>query len=69
MTANGMDMLRQFWKSDTMKNKILKTITAISVVLVFAGMCGADSNSPIPCVLMLVGMSWLILFMYANRIE
>lgn len=52
-----------------MKNNILKTITAISVIMVFAGMCGADSDSLIPSALMLAGMAWLALFRYANKQE
>lgn len=50
-----------------MKNNILKTITAVAAILVFAGMCGADSDSLIPSVMMCLGMAWLALFGYANR--
>ena len=52
-----------------MKNRILKTITAISAALVFAGMCGADSDSLVPYVMMWAGIAWMYLFTLANSPE
>ena len=52
-----------------MKNMILKAATAVSVAMIFFGICGADSDSLIPAIMMWAGMAWLALFQYANRRE
>lgn len=47
-------------------NRILKTITTISIIgLVFSGI-SLDSDSIIPVVVTLVCLSWLIVFGIAN---
>ena len=52
-----------------MKNTILKEVTDESVAMIFFGICGADSDSLIPAIMMWAGMAWLALFQYANRRE
>lgn len=51
-----------------MKNKILKTISTIALILMMIFMIGADSkNIMIPIVGMVVCGSWLTLFYFLNE--
>lgn len=51
-----------------MKNIILKSITAIMVVILLLGMSMMDSdNQIIPMMMIIVPIIWLGLFMYVNR--
>ena len=51
-----------------MKNKILKTISTIALVLMMVFMCSADSkNIMIPIVGMVVCGAWLTLFYFLNE--
>ena len=50
-----------------MKNKILKTITGIVVVMFILAASALDSNSYIPHIICAVSEAWFILFLLANR--
>ena len=50
-----------------MKNKILKTITAIAAAAFIFGGVTLDSNSDVPFIVCMVSLVWISLFMYANR--
>lgn len=50
-----------------MKNKVLKTITALAVICYTVGACGLDSDSAIPYIMCGVSLLWIGLFMYANK--
>lgn len=49
-----------------MKNKILKSITGIAILVFLAGASMMDSESNIPAIALLASMAWLWLFAYAN---
>ena len=48
------------------KNKILKTITAISVILFILAGCCLDSESKIPLIVLGASAAYLFLFSLAN---
>lgn len=50
-----------------MKNKILKAVTTVaSLALIVAGSC-LDSHSYVPHIICGVSLTWLALFLMANR--
>lgn len=50
-----------------MKNKILKGITYfMAITLIIAG-CGLDDQSWLPNIICSVSLTWLVLFLIANR--
>lgn len=49
-----------------MKNKILKTITGINLLIFLGSASMMDSESNIPAFALLASMAWLWLFAYAN---
>lgn len=51
-----------------MKNKILKTITAISAVLLVIGICTLDSDSMIPFIVSCICLAWIVPFLKINGI-
>lgn len=49
------------------KNKVIKTITALSIINLFAGASGLDGeNIVIPVIMIAVSLIWLFLFAAAN---
>lgn len=50
-----------------MKNKILKFIVSIDVIILAISMCCLDSDSSIPFFVMILSMGFLGLFAYANN--
>lgn len=49
------------------KNRILKTITAITGILSFLAILSLDSESWIPAIVLGICMAWLGLFLLANK--
>lgn len=50
-----------------MKNKILKTITAVAAIVAMFSACSVDSKSLLPCAVLVICLAWLLLFGYANK--
>ena len=54
--------------SCSVKNMILKSITAVAMITMIVSMCLLDSDNWIPFIdVLLIDMLWLTLFEYANR--
>lgn len=49
------------------RNKILKTITAISVIIFILSICSVDSKTWMPCITAIISLVWISLFTYANK--
>lgn len=52
-----------------MKNKILKIITAIAVVVLFISTSTLDSDSILPYVGAWTSLIWILLIVFANLVE
>ena len=50
-----------------MKNKILKTITVIMVVLFLLSASALDGDTYIPHIVCAISEAWIVLFLIANR--
>ena len=54
-------------KRRKIKNRILKMITLIAVVIWVVSLCCIDSESLVPSVALIVSEIWIYLFVYVNR--
>ena len=50
-----------------MKNKIIKTITVIMVVLFLLSASALDGDTYIPHIVCAISEAWIVLFLIANR--
>ena len=51
-----------------MKNKVLKAITAIAIIMIILGASSIDSDrQQLPASLVALGAAWLVPFSIANR--
>ena len=57
------------YKAKRTKNKILKTITGISIILNLLSVMCIDGESYIPYIVILICTCWLVLFYMANKEE
>lgn len=49
------------------RNKVLKTITTISVIIFMLSICSVDSGTLIPYITAIISLIWICLFTYANK--